>query len=765
MIIKEVAIKNAQHENLSNLTHYLMKGKDGQAIKHARVSEEFTINTIAETPEMAICEMQLTAARNERVKTSKFTHLILSLRSGEHLSKEKWQEITTNLINNLDLKDHQAYGVVHCDTDNEHCHLVINRINPLNCKANVLPYLHRKLQVLSEQFEHKYNLLNDNHESIYTKAQRNAINIEHKSGQQSFFSYLLPLKEQLLQSTSWQDFHNILAQHNVQLKNTGRGLIFKTTADQEEFKLKASSLDRELSLKKCEQRLGQFVPAELGTYAQEPQEKFTQKPVTFKPQTEDSKLKEEQLFVIYKENQKRNQEIKSYLISELKRDKREKQNKLYKIKQQYNRALNTVYYKKPQERSKEQNFLDELYNQQRLKITTDFKNTLSSINKQYPKQTFIDWLKNIQRHEDQEENDSRELLLSRDGAKNQSSINQIYSQMYIEITKITELQFFKMYKRTNKGQDIFASPYTSDLIRDDGNKLVLNDKPSLLTVAEALKIAQQRYQSPLIINGTNEFQRQCASLASQMHIVIVCTDPKCQNFYTKLEEKKNERKSAKSSLYRTGREGTSPTSISQVDTFISISRRSYQNRFRSQRDQVASAPETQSGKTPSKTTSREHLSQMPMGDLDAMATRDQSVLQSNATSGMGKPRLSELFDRVRRPLSGEKSGGSTSRVNTTPNTQDPVQAYINERNLKRKTIKDIKQHRLFTKQSGKFIFKGLRNLGSKDYALIEQDNIIYVKELNDYGKRRLEKLKRNQSVYVRNDGVLEVKTSQSSRRR
>lgn len=757
MIIKEVAIKNAQHENLRNLTHYLMKGKDGNAIKHARVREEFTINTIAETPEMAISEMQLTAAQNERIKTSKFTHLILSLRSGEHLSKEKWQEITTNLLNNLDLANHQAFAVVHCDTDNEHCHLVINRINPQTGNANVLSFLHRKLQTISENFEKNYNLQNDNHATIYSKAERNAINIEHKSGQQTFFSYLLPLKDQLLQSTDWQDFHNILAAHGVQAKHTGRGLVFKTTIDHEEFTLKASSLNRELSLNKCEQRLGKFEQAELET-AQIPQEKFTQQPVTFNSKDDLAKLKKEQLFVIYNKNQKHNQEVKAFLISELKKDKRDKLNNLFKLKQQYNRALNTVYYRQPKKKADEKEVLDKLYEQQRQKILNDFNNTLTTINKQYPKQTFIDWLKSYQQN-DLSQTDSRELLLSRDGAKNQSSINQIYSQMYLEITQITELQFFKLYKRTNKGQDIFVSPFTSDLIRDDGNKLVLNDKPSLLTVAEALKIAQQRYQSPLIINGTNNFQRQCASIAAQLHIAIICTDPKCQNFYTKLEEKNYERSRQVLTKYQL-REPTSSraTSIYQAETFYTITRRTYQSGFRSQRNQIPRDLETQSRETSQKTPSREHLPQMSMGNMDAMAARNQNLLHSNAPSSMGEQRFSKLSDRMRWQISGERTKSGGERITEDPN-KDPVQAYINERNLKRKTIKDIKQHRLFTKQTGKFFFRGLRKLGSNDYALIEQDNIVYVKELNEYGKRRLEKLKRNQTVTVRTDGVLEVKTS------
>ncbi|NGA69114.1 relaxase/mobilization nuclease domain-containing protein [Escherichia coli] len=57
-------------------------------------------------------------------------HAFLSLPKNEHLTDEKWQEITKDYLKemNIDIEKHQYICVRHKDTDKDHIHIVANRI-------------------------------------------------------------------------------------------------------------------------------------------------------------------------------------------------------------------------------------------------------------------------------------------------------------------------------------------------------------------------------------------------------------------------------------------------------------------------------------------------------------------------------------------------------------------------------------------------------------------------------------------------------------
>lgn len=753
MIIKDMPIRDPRHESLSNLTSYLMKGKDRRAVRHARVSSEFTVNTAALLPEDAVLEMQLTAKANTNKKLtgSRFVHLMVSLRGREHLTQEKWQELSRDLLKSLDLASHQAYGVVHRDTDNEHLHLVINRIHPETLKAAKLSFLHRKLQNICTELEQKFQLQTDNHQQVNTPEERRAKDIEVKTGQESFYSYLLPLKDRLLEAASWREFHQILATCGVKAESTGRGMVFATERDGTKFVLKASSLDRRLSLAKCESRLGRFTVPE-GLDEVEQLARYEQLPVTFNTEDDDQKEEKDRLFRLYKEEKAKSLKERSFILSQLRSEKRSELKKLNLERSRYSRALKIVYPDQ-QKRAAEKLKFDALYAGKKASIEQAFNAQISETLNRYPKISFLDWLRS--REKDPE---SRELLMTRDGAGEQGSVNEIYAQLYLEINR-TELTAFQFYKRTGKGSDLLISPFTQDVIRDNGSKFVLDRHPSLLAVTEVLRLAVQRFgtESPLIINGTHEFQHQCAAVAAQMQIRITCTSGDCQRYFEKLSEDHYERRTLKPGRrYFTGdRTGSGGTSIHRADTFRTLGYKSVILRSRSRRTEFTGADEAQPGAQREKTARQDDLPQMPLGSLDAVSNRGQALLQPDAHDRMGEQRSSALSDRVRRPLHGASGTEERRGVKSAAD-------YIRERNLKRKTIRDIPEHRLFTGQNGKFEFQGLRELGGKHYALLKQNGIVYVRELNDYGRRRLEKLRRKSTVTVRRDGVMEVSASQKS---
>ena len=89
-------------------------------------------------------------------------------------------------------------------------------------------------------------------------------------------------------------------------------------------------------------------------------------------------------------------------------------------------------------------------------------------------------------------------------------------------------------------------------------------------------------------------------------------------------------------------------------------------------------------------------------------------------------------------------------------TEKEIIKYIKERNEKHlKGFKDILEHRLWTEdETGNFIYQGLRNLDQNFYALLKQDNIIFLKQVENYALERLKKTKRGQKIKIDKAGKI-----------
>lgn len=89
--------------------------------------------------------------------------------------------------------------------------------------------------------------------------------VETHTGQQSFDSYAQEHREAILRSleatASWRELHASLAEYGMEIKPHGNGLIVKDRhSNRSAHAIKASALDRSLSLKKLEARFGLYTP-------------------------------------------------------------------------------------------------------------------------------------------------------------------------------------------------------------------------------------------------------------------------------------------------------------------------------------------------------------------------------------------------------------------------------------------------------------------------------------------------------------------------
>ncbi len=268
MIIKESKVTSSNPSAMAPLHDYLLYGPPtAQIAKDDRVKYELFRN-VFEDSKIALAEMIWTAKASKST-ASKHQHFILSLSEGEHLDSKQWNKVLDMFLEQYgdkrnDYRKLQVMGFVHKDTDHEHLHLVVSRINPENGNRADVWQSKRKCNKIAHSINEQMNLIDygvekkkkTNNESNGQELPAPAKNIEAVSGEESFYRYMLNLKEQLLAASSWQEMHACLAKHGVKIMRKGQGMIFQT--EDGKVACKPSKVSRDLSAKKLIERLGIF---------------------------------------------------------------------------------------------------------------------------------------------------------------------------------------------------------------------------------------------------------------------------------------------------------------------------------------------------------------------------------------------------------------------------------------------------------------------------------------------------------------------------
>ena len=279
MISKVATVRSSSAFNIKTLNDYFRLGhKDEPKLENERVINFFTLNMYSDDLETATQEMMYTASLNTRSKCSKYMHLVLSLSEGEKSDLDKWKKIINDYVKEVGMENHQVIAVQHNDNGKEHFHLIINRIDTEK-HTRVNDYkLYYKLQKFDEKIEEKYSLKQFDHKSdqkidYQQSALNHAKDIEKKSEHQTFLSYLLEHKDEILKANSWKELQEKLAQYDCCIKVKGRGLVIKSLNPEHKDEAKASSFDRNFSYSKLVKKWG-LPPSDLNN---EPEKKESEK--------------------------------------------------------------------------------------------------------------------------------------------------------------------------------------------------------------------------------------------------------------------------------------------------------------------------------------------------------------------------------------------------------------------------------------------------------------------------------------------------------
>jgi len=241
----------------------------------------------------AAVEMLAVAGMNGRVKDPVY-HAVLTWQHGEHPTDEQAFDAAKKAMEAVGMKDHQYVFAVHRDTDNDHVHMMVNRVNPETYKSVYPDRDHFKLDKcmreveLEQGWRHSpgpYAVHERNGQKVvdwtketpqqwrdHQKEQRRikqptkAKDMERFSGNESLHTYAQGQPKQdaldalMKPGSTWQDLHRSLATHGLELrpanaKNTAFRIHSKADP---EIRMKASSMDAELGGGRLVKRLGQW---------------------------------------------------------------------------------------------------------------------------------------------------------------------------------------------------------------------------------------------------------------------------------------------------------------------------------------------------------------------------------------------------------------------------------------------------------------------------------------------------------------------------
>ena len=235
-------------------------------------------------PGWAVKSILSIQAQNTRSKSDKSYHLVVSFPEGERPTRVQMEDIEDRLCEALGFGEHQRISAVHQNTDNWHLHVAINKVH-LTTLRNVTPIRdHFRLQVACLELEIKHGLMQEPHtvdfaQSRERKARGRAADFEARHGGQSFLTWTQAharpalLAELAAGPSNWPAMHRVAAAYDLDLKLRGAGLVVSHRSDGR-LHVKASAIDRDLSLKAMTDRLGPFQSSSEQAHSEKPAKRY-----------------------------------------------------------------------------------------------------------------------------------------------------------------------------------------------------------------------------------------------------------------------------------------------------------------------------------------------------------------------------------------------------------------------------------------------------------------------------------------------------------
>jgi hypothetical protein len=207
-------------------------------------------------------------------------HWLLSWQEGEIPSAEEVDEAVELFVDRLGLAKHQVIYAVHGDTHNRHCHIALNRYDPLTRKVITIhkgfwrEASHQAVAEIVARFRWKAEpnaryewvdgaaemsaaalaKVEEGLKPLRAGASRFEIDTGYRSAQRIAQDEAWPI---IRQAKGWEQIHTVLASRGIRYDPVGTNGATITVGSEV---VKASDVNRYATIKKLEKRLGSFQP-------------------------------------------------------------------------------------------------------------------------------------------------------------------------------------------------------------------------------------------------------------------------------------------------------------------------------------------------------------------------------------------------------------------------------------------------------------------------------------------------------------------------
>lgn len=301
MLAKIVSKRDDGKSSFKSLSAYISELRDHVDPETGEVMQKgVATETNCHTLETAWIEMWGTSARSVRVRNP-VEHIVLSWENGEHPTDEQAFEAGRMALDALGMADHQYMFAAHRDTDNDHLHIMVNKVHPERGQVPPLKRTRMTLDKTMREIELRQGWRHTNgpfavkerdgkkvvdwkYESAQARiAEREAKrrnkpgrarDMEAFTGNESLAEYVQgDAKKDALAALDngggWQELHSALSRHGLAIKPKGPGFAIHSMRDPAATPVKASTMAQALGGGRLTKRIGEY---------QEPQAEIRREP-------------------------------------------------------------------------------------------------------------------------------------------------------------------------------------------------------------------------------------------------------------------------------------------------------------------------------------------------------------------------------------------------------------------------------------------------------------------------------------------------------
>jgi Fe-S cluster biosynthesis and repair protein YggX len=507
MIAKAIPMKTAVKSHFAHLVAYITNDQNTPF----RLGEVNISNCYSDEAEDAVLEVLNTQLQNRRATSDKTYHLIVSFRAGEEPSPETLKAIEEELCAGLGFKDHQRVSAVHCDTENLHIHIAINKVHPVKHTIHNPFQDYKTLAKLCANLEQQYGLEVDNHSTQRNHSAGRARDMEAHAGVESLITWIQQnALAQIKQANSWEALHTVLHENGLRIKARDNGLAICTFDS--DLGVKASSVSRECSKKQLEQRLGSFQPANEQSLASiKVKQRYERSPLT-----NNSAKTEQQSVRINNQAKLYSAELFSVYQSQMVEKSVIRNDAMHKARAQHKAQIQQAKDKAANKRRWIKALIQPGINKKLLlglvgkslqadikQINAEYKHKRQRLYNQNRRQTWLDWL---QKQAVQGKRDALQLLRQRH-VNNDQRGNYLVKSKYNAAEQpgaISHDPQLPKAKVTKKGTVFYL--HDKAVIKDDGNRFHVAAEANQDVLTTALVHAKQRHGYQLSVHGNELFQ-------------------------------------------------------------------------------------------------------------------------------------------------------------------------------------------------------------------------------------------------------------------